>query len=138
MSEEREIKFRVWDSKRLEWLPDCDIDGYSLIFTLYGTIEKVCGPSGETWTEGTGKRYVLSQYTGLKDKNGKEIYEGDIIESWIDYGPAGERLETYPVTISPFGCNIQEWVFKEKREITVIGNIYENTELLEGNRREDE
>ena len=77
---------------------------------------------------------ILMQYTGLKDKNGKEIYEGDIIKTKIFNGKY-ENAEVY--------WNVNAWCIRTKKETTglfvtkgeygveIIGNIYENQELLE-------
>lgn len=74
---------------------------------------------------------VLMQYTGLTDKNNTEIYKGDIVKAWIDFGPAGEEQRNIEIKITPFGCNLQKWTYKEEGYLPkVIGNIYENPELL--------
>ena len=83
----------------------------------------------------------LMQFTGLKDKNGKEIYEGDIIKCSDghdyyfgvvaydkDYGNFGV-IEDNDEDMSPFGY-LFEW--KNVEELEVISNKYENPELLKG------
>ena len=78
------------------------------------------------------ENYEVMQYTGLKDKNGKEIYEGDIINIQYDVTVQIEKAvieyrgaSFYAVT------NADTWELDNYEEIAVIGNIYENPELLE-------
>ena len=83
------------------------------------------------------ENHILMQYTGLKDKNGKEIYEGDIIR--------GERLHYYNYLKGlqeaiiewlhcgawyPFANDDDGMPYPESEECEIIGNIYENPELI--------
>lgn len=110
----REIKFRVWDNEENNFWGE----GRSL--KLLSLVSDSLVNDDST---------VLEQYTGLKDKNGVEIYENDIISASVYV-----FQETGLVEYSPFG----EWVFGNIRlnefmsSLTIIGNIHENADLLEG------
>jgi hypothetical protein len=109
----REIKFRVWSKEPKKMNPGFDMHD---VFRLH---TEPRNPPVYPY-----ENYVLMQCTGLKDKNGKEIYEGDrIMIHAVDFS------HSFPETIDD--------IFKAHRlcgESTthweVIGNIYENPELL--------
>ena len=109
----REIKFRAWDKE--EMFRVVSIAWAYEHSKVKDTI--VCGRGGSTVNP------ILMQYTGLKDKNGVEIYEGDIIR-W-DGGLAEEVEWLQPIG----GYNIGE-----SEAFEVIGNIWENPELVEKER----
>lgn len=154
----REIKFRAWDNEKLEMIYDGHCDKYSGMWgsgsttlslrfdgSIVGQIDDDGGKSGlwEHDAELKKGRFALMQYAGLKDKHGKEIYEGDIVRNWYFaiYEIAGfyapifwEDRRAGFVTWSRI--NPKSWedyclVTDELcRKLEVIGNIYENPELV--------
>jgi len=113
----REIKFRAWDNKAKEWIKGFAIaEGGQLLIDQIGT----------SITFRTG--FSLMQYTGLKDKNGKEIWEGDVVKDMF-----GEIFEVqwhkYSAGFTVIKKNLWNRDLREDDE--VIGNIYENPELLD-------
>ena len=84
--------------------------------------------------ERNGEDVILMQSTGLKDKNGKEIFEGDIVKMAKDiyseptyYEVVRHRGGAYRLESKQHGCEL--WL--RHTDCEVVGNIYENPELLE-------
>lgn len=113
----REIKFREWDGRRMFATP-----GLSTFEEDDGALRV---------RDFSGKELPLMQFTGLHDKSGKEIYEGDVVIS-DEAGWKAQVVYKYNAFIL-WGLNKKSGGFSlepnyEKCE--VIGNIYENSELL--------
>ena len=127
----REIKFRAWDKEnKIMIIDDCSI----LVDSSDGAILNSRKDDYET-------ELVLMQYTGLKDKNGKEIYEGDIglHNTWRVEVRWNGKMCYYYVEFSKtqFGNNYRTRLYEcystikpYKIDFEVIGNIYENPELI--------
>ena len=124
------FKFRVWDKENFNYL---EFEGFKK-----GEIEfNFDIDTNSIWIEFDHNKYILEQCTGLKDKNGKLIYEGDIINIWCknftknqisEVKFCKERAAFTFDYFTDFG-NIVPCTM-DKTEIEVIGNIYENKELL--------
>ena len=81
--------------------------------------------------EPSENRFELMQYTGLHDKNGKEIYEGDIVKSFfVDTDEAGNEIYKYYIIEVKYDEVLCSYKIDKFMNLEVIGNIYENKELL--------
>ena len=118
----REIKFRLWCNNKKEWEKDAwHLTPNGRIVDTYRQIEM------------RKETHFLNQYTGLLDKNGVEIYESDIIKT--DNGSLFEvvfRDGAFNAKIlnkNKVMCNVA--VMVRNKDMRVVGNIYQNPELLE-------
>jgi len=122
----RDIKFRAWDKEEKEmYLWEADKLAERSIFEADWEMPSLFDEI--LW--GSHPEMILMQYTGLKDKNGKEIYEGDIVkdqagDNWEVYFDLGQFLLKNKILLDTPISLYQEPV------VEVIGNIYENPELI--------
>ena len=127
----RELKFRVWDKfMKCWWCEDSQylqMDGKKIHPAPWSTLS----------ADLPDEHIVIQQYTGLKDTNGKEIYEGDIIQ--LEGSPISYSIEwdRYQWTINAHGAlgydpdwNIQPFNHCVYERAIVVGNVFENSDLL--------
>lgn len=124
----REIKFRAWDKELKNWAD------YAIAYDRLSFLDENTG----WWkTDKEGERFILCQYTGLKNINGKEIYEGDIVRAvgfseWIGVAKYSDKNQAF--VFESIDKNYREnIVFMSQfgQGFKILGNIYENPELLE-------
>jgi len=122
----REIKFRAWDvvHEKIIGMSSDKKDKFSI--------------RSDGWP--SNDNYILMQYTGLKDKNGVEIFEGDVVkvtymdrEDWISVVEWDTVNPCFVLKRQPerFGSDVEyDFVKCGFVELQVVGNIHENVELL--------
>ena len=141
----RDIKFRVWDKEyeKMTYFNDEDYEYKPpFVFRLDQVLKKDSNYDDYEdfeYNDVTDSVEVM-QYTGLKDKNGKEIYDGDIVYCQTKYGKAKAIIKfidgkfvaywnsalTHPENGHHIAC------YEINKRFEVIGNIYDNPELLGG------
>jgi uncharacterized phage protein (TIGR01671 family) len=133
----REIKFRAWSKRDNCWCGAFSVHKSGLFTEMTGArMENGTCVAYADWVDLSKQdEIVLMQYTGLKDKNGKEIYEGDIV--------TGRNGETKPMKVvwgyhawglqysKTAAPGFYDWNINE---VEIIGNIYQNPKLLDNNK----
>lgn len=125
----RVLKFRIWDkeNKQIHYCDAMGIMDNGIWFE---------NSNFDTDNHNDDEAADVMQFTGLHDKNGKEIYEGDIVrqEKWVSVGKYAPSIGVIKYKSVGFTCEcIGDWHGSNadlNGNAEIIGNIYENTELL--------
>ncbi len=120
----REIKFRMWHKKSKKMFDVESINFKDRSLNMWNSVMY-------TLSTFSLDDVILMQYTGLHDKNGKEIYEGDILKGTFYGFPMPEYDYVFQIYWDEKEKGFMASYF-EPSECEVIGNIYDNPELLGG------
>ena len=122
------MKYKLWCKDKNEWEKDnwVILPNGDLMWVEYGNLV------GRVYM----KNHILVRSTGFKDIEGKEIYEGDIIRYW-DYFEESYKLAVIKLDEGGFSAisdrtNWYLYLADEGDEIRIVGNIFENKDLIEG------
>lgn len=125
----REIKFRAWDIKNKEMVHD---------FIRYAATAAANAFEFQSFYYNAFEdgRFVPEQSTGLHDKNGREIYEGDILHCGIHpmYIEWNEEFGQWYASDMDNAYHTPLWICLHGNNAVLTGNIHENPELLEANK----
>lgn len=127
----RVIKFRAWDNGNNGML---DVQNLDFKDCFYGGEIQIRTTMYNDYFD--IREMPLMQYTGLHDKNGKEIYEGDIVRLYGEFGDEEYigiieyQLASFVITTKTVTDDLGN-IDIEEQKLEIIGNIYENKKLLE-------
>lgn len=138
----RQIKFRGKRVDTAEWVIGCLVGYHQAYYD--GNSNRVCIDSGILTTTEVDSDTV-GQFTGLLDKNGKEIYEGDVLKLYIGNGQYELRQvywwqgSYWTKRVKSYGWYGEEpqtlsFYFTNEIKVEIYGNIHDNPELLKGGK----
>ncbi len=145
MGKTREVKFRSWDIKPLECKSKMiyGIDNIKDFYEGVELVDELLNPE-----EAGIPEIKIMQFTGLKDKNGKEIFEGDIVnvkstqlidtQKVVEWVGSGFNIVEDDIQYIPDSMGGQERSYENLYVFEVIGNKFENPELSEGGKKEND
>ena len=122
----RTIKFRAWDKEKGKMLSH-----EVLMNQEWNLLRPMYQPKTSNW--------VMLQFTGLHDKNGKEVFEGDVLGGSYENTSVHfcDKCKSYQLSMEEYGCMACQgdvhWseVVEDEKELEVIGNIYEQSHIKE-------